>query len=245
MRVVVLFLILLNVGFYAWAHYMQPVETATDARPMKRQIEPERLRVVSPAPRVPPAAQPAPAPSPTASPSPLASAAPGVGEPQPPASRPKPIACLEWGSFTVADAPAAAKVVGSLGLGGQMQERRTEETASWWVFIPPQSDGRAGALRKTRELRVLGVEDYFIVQEEGPHRWAVSLGVFRTEAAANARLAALQAKKVRSAEVGPRETRVPKVWLQMRDVDPALKQQLETVVSRIPGTELRVCQSGG
>jgi hypothetical protein len=239
MRALVLFLILLNVGFYAWARYMQPVETATDARPLKRQIEPARVRVISPAPRVPPAAQPAPAPSPTAS------AAPSAAAPQPPAARPKPIACLEWGSFTVADAPAAAKVVGSLGLGGQMQERRTEETASWWVFIPPQSDGRAGALRKTRELRALGVEDYFIVQEEGPHRWAVSLGVFRTEAAANARLAALQAKKVKSAEVGPRETRVPKVWLQMRDIDPALKQQLETVVSRIPGTELRVCESGG
>ena len=112
------------------------------------------------------------------------------------------------------------------------------------MYLPPQSDGRAGALRKTRELRALGVEDYFIVQEEGPNRWAVSLGVFRTEAAARARLAALQAKKVRSAEVGPRETRVPKIWLQMREIDPAKREQLETVVSRIPGTELRACESG-
>ena len=173
----------------------------------------------------------------------MASAVPDT-TPQAPAQRPEPIACLEWGSFTLADAPAAAKVVGSLGLGGQMHERRTEETANWWVYIPPQSDGRAGALRKTRELRALGVEDYFVVQEEGPNRWAVSLGVFRTEAAARARLAALQAKKVRSAEVGPRETRVPKVWLQMREIDPAKKEQLETVVSRIPGTELRACEAG-
>jgi len=162
----------------------------------------------------------------------------------PPAPRPQPIACLEWGSFTIADAPAAAKVVGSLGLGGQLSERRTEETASWWVFIPAQSDGRAGALRKTRELRALGVEDYFIVQDEGPTRWAISLGVFRTEAGAKSRLEALQAKKVRSAEIGPRETRVPKVWLQIREIEPSLKEKLETVVSRIPGTELRVCEAG-
>jgi len=242
MRVLVLFLVLLNVGFYAWARYMQPVQTGIDARPMKREISPEHLRIVSPAPRAAPPARPAEG-SPAARAAPQA-AAPGAGV-QGPVQRPTPIACLEWGSFTVADAPAAAKVVGSLGLGGQMQERRTEETANWWVYIPPQSDGRAGALRKTHELRALGVEDYFIVQEEGPNRWAVSLGVFRTEAAARARLAALQEKKVRSAEVGPRETRVPKVWLQLREIDPAKKEQLETVVSRIPGTELRSCEAGG
>jgi hypothetical protein len=229
-RVLALFLILLNLGFFAWANYMQPVETATDPRPMARQIQPERLQLAAPA-------------ASAASPSAPAAATPSAPM-TPPAPRPQPIACLEWGSFTIADAPAAAKVVGSLGLGGQLSERRTEETASWWVFIPAQSDGRAGALRKTRELRALGVEDYFIVQDEGPTRWAISLGVFRTEAGAKSRLEALQAKKVRSAEIGPRETRVPKVWLQMRDIEPSLKAKLETVVSRIPGTELRVCEAG-
>jgi hypothetical protein len=229
-RVLALFLILLNLGFFAWANYMQPVETATDPRPMARQIQPERLQLAAPA-------------ASAAAPSAPAAATPSAPT-TPPAPRPQPIACLEWGSFTIADAPAAAKVLGSLGLGGQLSERRTEETASWWVFIPAQSDGRAGALRKTRELRALGVEDYFIVQDEGPTRWAISLGVFRTEAGAKSRLEALQAKKVRSAEIGPRETRVPKVWLQMRDIEPSLKAKLETVVSRIPGTELRVCEAG-
>jgi hypothetical protein len=238
MRVLALFLILLNVAFFAWARYMQPVQTATDPRPMARQMEPGRVRIVSPAPREAPAA--------AAPPSATAAAAPGTMSPgpPPPMKRPAPIACLEWGSFTIADAPAAAKVVGTLGLGDRLRERRTEEIAGWWVFIAPQSDGRAGALRKTRELRALGVEDYFIVQDEGPTHWAVSLGVFRSEASAKARLEALQAKKVRSAEVGPRETRVPKIWLQMREIDPAVKSQLETIVSRIPGTELRVCEAG-
>jgi len=233
MRVLALFLILLNLGFFAWAKYMQPVETAADPRPMRRQIAPERLRLVAPAPSAPPAPLSAAGAAQTPPASPTA-----------PTPRPQPIACLEWGSFTLADAPAAEKVVGSLGLGERLSERRTEETASWWVFIAPQSEGRAGALRKTRELRALGVEDYFIVQDEGPTRWAISLGVFRTEAGAKARLEALQAKKVRSAEIGPRETRVPKVWLQMRDIEPSLKEKLQTVVSRIPGTELRVCEAG-
>jgi len=231
MRVLALFLILLNLGFFAWAKYMQPAETTADPRPMARQIEPERLRIVAPA---------GSAAATGAASTQVAPSAPVT----PPAPRPQPVACLEWGSFTVADAPAAAKVLGSLGLADRLTERRSVETASWWVFIPPQSDGRAGALRKTRELRALGVDDYFIVQDEGPTHWAISLGVFRTEAGAKARLEALQAKKVRSAEIGPRETRVPKVWLQMREIEPALKSRLETVVSRIPGTELRVCEAG-
>lgn len=221
MRALMLFLILLNVGFFAWAKYIAPTESGADPRPLTRQLAPDRLLIV------PQGA--------TASP-------PAAAAPTRPAPRPARIACLEWGSFTLADAPAAARVVESLGLADRLSERRTQETAGWWVFIPPQRDRRQGAQRKARELRALGVKDYFIVQEEGPHRWAVSLGVFRTEEAARARLEALQQKKVRSAEVGPRETRVPKLWLQVREVELSTRERLEAIVSRIPGTELRVCE---
>src|SRR6185295_5422808 len=101
-----------------------------------------------------------------------------------------------------------------------------EEHAGWWVFIPPLTN-RQGALRKAAELKQLGVEDYFIVQEEGALRWALSLGVFRTEEAAQARLAALRAQGVRTARVGARETVVPKVWLQVKSVDAPLQARLK------------------
>jgi hypothetical protein len=234
MRVLMLFLVLLNVGFFAWSKFIAPVESGADPQPLTRQLEPDRLRIVPTAPTASNVPDVAPGTSTPAT-------AVATPAPAPPAPRPTRIACLEWGSFTLADAPAAARVVGSLGLTDRLTQRRTEETAGWWVFIPPQRDQRQGAQRKARELRALGVKDYFIVQEEGPNRWAISLGVFRTEARARARLEALEQKKVRSAEVGPRETRVPKLWLQLRDVEPSTKDQLETIVSRIPGTELRVC----
>ena len=60
------------------------------------------------------------------------------------------------------------------------------------MFIPPQGS-RQGALRKA-ELKELGIDEFFIVQEEGEHRWALSLGVFRSEEAAQARLAALRTR---------------------------------------------------
>jgi len=237
MRVLMLFLVLLNVGFFAWAKFIAPVESGTDPQPLTRQLEPDRLRIVPVVPVVPgvPNVPQGAAASATAAAAPT---------PAPPAPRPARIACLEWGSFTLADAPAAARVVDSLGLADRLTERRTRETAGWWVFIPPQRDLRQGAQRKARELRALGIKDYFVVQEEGPNRWAVSLGVFRTEERARARLEALERRKVRSAEVGPRETRVPKVWLQLREIEPSMKDQLEIVVSRIPGTQLRVCEAG-
>ena len=79
------------------------------------------------------------------------------------------------------------------------------------------------------------------MQDEGPQRWALSLGVFRSEDAAQARLATLREQGVRSAQVAPRETVVPKVWLQVKDVDPALQSLLKEAARAIEGSELREC----
>ena len=71
----------------------------------------------------------------------------------------------------------------------------------------------------------------------------MSLGVFRTEEAARARLAALRAQGVRTAEVGPRETTVPKVWLQVRNVDAPLEARLRDIARTVDGSELKACGS--
>ena len=96
-------------------------------------------------------------------------------------------------------------------------------------------------MRKAAELKDLGIDEYFIVQEEGPLRWALSLGVFRTEDAAQARLSALRARGVRTARVGQRDTVVPKVWLRVANVDPALERQLADIAPQMEGSELRTC----
>lgn len=226
MRAAFLILVLANVGFFAWWRYGSPTDAATDPAPLARQIDPEKLKVV--------AAKDLPPPSPA---KPVAVIKP---EPPPPSVALK---CLEWGSFTVTDAPRAEKTLEPLALGPRLAQRRTEETAGWWVFIPAQkvANQRQAALRKAAELCNLGIEDYFIVQEEGQHRWAVSLGVFRTEEAARARLGVLRAQGVRTATMGARETVVPKVWLQVKGVDPALEAKLKELTVQVESTELRAC----
>jgi sporulation related protein len=216
MRSLFLLLLLANLVFYAWSRYGAPADAA-DPAPLSRQIEPQKLKIVAPA-ELPP---------------PLSAAK------KPPALS---LACLEWGSFTVADAPRAEQALAPLGLGARLAQRRTEELAGWWVFIPPQGS-RQGALKKAGELRDLGIDEYFIVQEEGEHRWALSLGVFRSEEAAQARLAALRAQGVRSARIGPRETVVPKIWLQVKSVDAPLQARLKEMARQIEGSELRDCGS--
>ena len=221
MRAAFLVLLLANLGFFAWTRYLAAPEAATDPAPLGRQIEPGKLKVVAPADL------PKPVPVPPQKPAPA---------PPPPLA----LKCIEWGSFTLADAPRAEKALEPLALGTRLAQRRTEETAGWWVFIPSQRD-RQGAIRKAAELKALGVGEYFIMQEEGPQRWALSLGVFRTEEAARSRLAALRGQGVRSAQVGQRETLVPKVWLQVSGVDPALERQLSEIALQMENSELRTC----
>lgn len=226
MRVLFLLLLLANAGFFAWSR-LSPRETAADPAPLARQIEPDKLKVVAPdkLPAVSASRKPAATP-----PAPVAAAA----------ALPAAMACIEWGSFTVADAPKAAQALEPLALGTRLEQRRTDEVAGWWVFVPPQRN-RQAALRKAAELRELGVGEFFIVQEESEHRWALSLGVFRTEEAARARLAALRAQGVRTARVGARETVVPKVWLQVKSVDAPLQARLKEIARQVEGSELKEC----
>jgi hypothetical protein len=215
MRAVFLFFLLANVAFFAWSQYVAPVAEPADTPVVARKSEPDKLKLV------PPGQLPAPKPA--------AAALPGGG-----------MACLEWGSFTLADSQRAEKALEPLGLAGRVAQRRTEELASWWVFIPPQLN-RQAALRKGMELKALGVEDFFVVGEPGDFQWAVSLGVYRTEEAAQARLGGLRAQGVRSAVVGSREAVVPKVWLQVKGVDAGLESRLKDIARQIEGSELRAC----
>jgi hypothetical protein len=217
MRTAFLLLVLANLAFFAWSRYVAPPDASADPLPLSRQIEPEKLKIIAPADLPPPAPQKAAAAQ--------------------PATPPK---CMEWGSFTLADAPRAEKALEPLTLGPRLAQRRTEELAAWWVFIPPQAS-RQAAQKKAAELKALGVDDYFIVQEDGELRWALSLGVFRSEDAAQARLGTLRTQGVRSARIGRRETVVPKVWLQVKNVDPALEARLKDIALQIEGSELKSC----
>lgn len=231
MRALFLLLLAANLAFFAWWTYYSPPDAGRDPKPLTQQVEPQKLRILPPEGEFPKdAAKPVEGQTP-----PLK---PAGGQPISPDA---PVAaCQEWGAFAVADVARAELALGPLALGERLAQRRTDESAGWWVFMPPQGN-RAGAQKKSAELKSLGIDDYFVVQDDGPTRWALSLGVFRTEDAAKGRLEALKAKGVRSAQVGARDTPVQKVWFQVRGASAAQQGMLRELTTGFPGTEIRDC----
>jgi hypothetical protein len=211
-------LALANLAFFAWWRYGSPADAA-DPAPLMRQIAPEKLKVLRPAELPPPKA---------AKSEKLGPSSASTGR------------CIEWGGFTLADVARAESALEPLALGPRLTQRRTWEPTSWWVFIPSQGS-RQNALKKVAEIKELGVRDYFVVQEEGEHRWAVSLGIYRSEDAAQVRLSRLRNQGLTDARVAARDNVVAKVWLQVSSIDASLQARLNVLARQIEGSELKDC----
>ena len=212
MRILFFFLILANLAFFGWhAGYLGPgMEKPGEPERLVQQIAPDKIRLVSS--------------------DPFRRAEPG---------KPR-LACLEWGSFPVQEAERAQVLLAGLNLGERLSSRKVEETAQWWVFMPPQGS-KAAADKKTDELTRLGITDYFVVTDDGPGKWAISLGVFRTEEAAKNYLASLTTRGVKTARTGERETRVQKTMFQIRDADDALRGRINDIRKDFAGIDLHDC----
>jgi hypothetical protein len=146
--------------------------------------------------------------------------------------------CIEWGSFSAADSTQARRALEPLQLGERLTTVEVPVTAGWWVFIPPLKN-RAEVDRKIAELEQLGVTDYYAIDAPGALHYAISLGVFRSEDAANSYLDELRQKGVRSARVGTREHRLTLTALRVREPDAQISARLAELHTQFPGSELK------
>lgn len=112
--------------------------------------------------------------------------------------------CMEWGEFSGTDLARADKELAGLKLGEQLATRIVEYTSGYWVYIPPLKN-HAAVTKKVKQIKDRGVDEYFVVQE--PAHWAnaISLGVFKTQEAANKFHASLNKRGIRSAKVAERK----------------------------------------
>lgn len=167
-----------------------------------------------------------------------AASAPAEGK-----AAPQPLACVEIGSFVIADARRFEARLAALELGDRQSRRNLPgtEISSYIVHIPPLGSKEA-ADKKAAELRGLGVTNYFIMSDNTPMRWAISLGVFKSESAAQNQLAALVKQGVRSARVTPRMSGSKLLAFQFRDVDAELQANLEKIRADFPNTQTHGCR---
>jgi hypothetical protein len=154
--------------------------------------------------------------------------------------------CLEWGPFSDAERSRALAEIDPLGLGRLLTQKRVESASSYWVFLPPAVN-KAAADKRLAELKAAGVKDVFVV-DNGPQRFAISLGVFRTEEAANVHAAQLAAQQgVTNAKVGPRQQSVVQTLLIVRDPQAPAVARIKELQPGFPGTEVKIgsCEKTG
>lgn len=244
MRTLMFILVLANLLFFAHGRGLFGRPERPDAQRLAQQIEPEKLQVVSRG--LPPGEK-----------SEGADAAKGDGgtfgrlpdshdKPAEKAAKPadKPAAddkklCYAWADLTGLEAERLLGVVAN-GKWPAFKSKRSAQEASgpYWVYIPPLPT-KADAERKAGELRALGITEFFIVQETGANHFAISLGVFSTEAAANERLDKLKGQGVRSAKVGPRNP--PPVSVEVRGPASQGEAFKQAVATALPGKAAGDC----
>jgi hypothetical protein len=156
-----------------------------------------------------------------------------------------PDVCLEWGPFGDADRTRALADLEPLALGKLLTQRRVESSTAFWVYVPPLAN-KAAAETRAAVLRAAGVKDLFVV-DSGRDRFAISLGNFRTEEAANAYLAELAAKNVTTARVGQRQLTTVSTLLVIRDPREPVMARLREIAPSYPGSEAKLgsCEKPG
>lgn len=156
----------------------------------------------------------------------------------PPAAK-QNVSCLEWGEFSGADLARATAVLSELQLGDKSSQRQIERNIGYWVYIPPVKD-KAAIARKIVQLKARGIMEYFVVPEAGPWQNAISLGVFKTQEAAQNFLDDLRsAKGVQNAQMGERASKLRMIVFLLSGVDAATESRLNGVQKDFPGSELK------
>ena len=222
MRALFLLLVLANLVFFAYAHVARE---GTGSSVQQLQIAPERIKLLKAAGEAPPDKAKAP------------------GKAIPPAPRVSfaPAACLEWGVFAGPAVTRAESALAQLPLGAGQLDRVVTDAGGWWVYMPPLKT-KADADKKVGELKALGVTEFFVVQEQGQWRNAISLGIFKSDEAAQAFLSRLKERGVRSAVAERRENFLKQTVYLVREPDEALVARLATLQQEFPGSELKATQ---
>jgi hypothetical protein len=230
-------LLLANAGLFAYRHGLPDAGNREPAR-MNNQLNADKVKLI-PGPVIQAVAANSAASAAPAAPAPTMTATTQAAR-MDSVDRADISACTEIGNFHAAEARRFQARLAALSLGARVTQRGIQEAVSHIVYIPPQGD-REAADRKVEELRRLGIQDLYVIQDDSNLRWAISLGVFKQEEGARTHLAELMRKGVRLARVGPYGTATTMVAFQLRGLDADSKARVAHVKEDFPRQEMRGC----
>lgn len=221
MKLAFLVLVLVNLLLFAWQQgvFGRHAERGREPERTERQIEPERIRVLTDKDlqalreRV---------------------AAGGV-------DLAAPQACVEYGDFLPGETARAEKALAALPAGVRTSARTVDAPGWYMVYVPPLKT-RPEAERRAEELRRLGVRDLLVMGEASPMRFGISLGSFRDAETARGHLAELERLGVKGMRMTEKPATVAATRYQLRDLDADATRQLAALRSEFPAQSLRPCQ---
>ena len=146
--------------------------------------------------------------------------------------------CLEWGPLSDTDRTRALADLDPLGLGKLVTQKKVEAAMAYWTFIPPFAT-KAAAAKRLDELKAEGLADAFIV-DGGAQRFAISLGAWLSEDAANVAQAMLTKRGITGVKVAPRQQTVVQTSLVVRDPQSSAVARIKELSTAYPGSELKV-----
>lgn len=255
MKILVLLLLVGNLAFYAFSSGLLGQREAPESMRLAQQVSPERIVIVgngeAPAAGKPvrvsgeqeKAAGDAPSAEMPAADAKVDSKPPEgkVAEEGKVSAGDGEMLCVAWDRLSVAEAERLqALLIGRYADFKLSRKALNGDPNAWWVYIPPLAD-KSEADKKAGELRLFGVTDFFVIQE-GPNRFAISLGVFSAEKGAQERLTELKGKGVRSARMGPRPGKDGYFTAEVSG-PASLRTPFLALVSKVqPKPETRACQ---
>lgn len=260
-RWIVGLLLLANLALFGWMRWGNLLTGETDTTSIQAALNPDKIELLPLLSASAPASAPeavsgvplalspvlsasapaASAPTPVLAPVSSVAASAPVSIPlvHKQAAAPKKANCAEWGEFSGEDLVRAQEALATLKLGDSLSQRSVEQDHGYWVYIPPVKK-RAQAEKKVAQLKALGVKDYFVMQEKGKWLNAISLGVFKSNEAAQKYLESLRAKGVRSAKLGERKSKLRFTVFQIKDIDAGTQDKLGVLQKSFPDSDLKI-----
>ena len=257
-RLLLIILLLLNLlAFAAGMGWLGTAQERGEPERLTNQINPERIELITREAfdRLPPSlpqaertgqrtavmqtpsitAPTAPTPQPVIepdTPSPGASTTMAAAQPPapPPSLQPEARICRAFEDLEESGVASVRSAVRASGSEIEVVSEMTTPPPAWWVRIPPTNAQTAE--RRVSALRAQGVTDLFIIRDPGPHQFAISLGLFRTEAGARRHHEDLRSRGIEGMEVSPREPARYRVELRgPESATQTLVRQLEAGLS--------------
>ncbi len=227
MRLAFLLLLLINIALWPFASGMLTLGN-DGAEPLRltSQIDPERIRIV---------------PVGGGAAAPVVAIAPVVAsEPASDAEVTPAAVCRVLTGFTREQADPFVARAREAYPAVQVTESEQPGSPSWWVHIPDLAT-RQLADRKQAELRALGVREMALMPDADGQKFAISLGLFKTETAAKELMSSLNGQGVRSARIAMREGKAGRLRVELRGSDTELTALLAEPQATVEGVEAADC----